>query len=371
MSDAAHLLSDILGFVISIFSIYIGQRKANAKMSFGYHRAEVIGALVSVNIIWGLTLWLFYEATMRMFSNEPVDGLVMLITAVLGFFFNIIMGLILSYQGIDHSMHSHSHDDKHSHSHVDHGHDNELVIKKVLLNPGENYDDGHGHVHEEGHDHSHDDGHGHSHDDGHGHSHDDVKTGHHGKDEHGHSHEKPKSSNKTKKENDNHGHSHGDEEEDDEEENINVRAALIHVLGDAIQNLGVVVAGLIIYFCPHLSIADPICTYIFSIIVLITTMGVMQRCLSVLMEEAPLKMDIDQLQRDFEALEGGVKCHDLHVWALSHSKLSLSCHLISHEPQKTLERALSLCKNVYKIKHCTIQVEETGGDNICDDHGIH
>ncbi len=65
MSDAAHMLSDILGFLISIASIIISQRKANASMSFGYHMAEVIGALVSVNIIWGLTMWLFYEATER------------------------------------------------------------------------------------------------------------------------------------------------------------------------------------------------------------------------------------------------------------------------------------------------------------------
>ena len=88
------------------------------------------------------------------------------------------------------------------------------------------------------------------------------------------------------------------------------------------------------------------------------------------MEEAPIKMDIEKLKKDFEALEGGVECHDLHVWALSHSKLSLSCHLTSKDPQKTLERALSLCKNIYKIKHCTIQVEEFG-NQVCGDHDLH
>ena len=61
MSDAAHLLSDFLGFIISIVSIYISRQEASKNMSYGYHRAEVIGALVSVNLIWGLTIWLFYE----------------------------------------------------------------------------------------------------------------------------------------------------------------------------------------------------------------------------------------------------------------------------------------------------------------------
>jgi zinc transporter 2 len=342
MSDAAHLLSDILGFIISIFSIYISQRKANSQMSYGYHRAEVIGALVSVNIIWGLTIWLFYEATLRVITSEPVDGFIMLITAVLGFVFNIIMGLILSYQGIDHQMHGHSHDEDegHGHSHGAEGHSHELVDKKEeekgLLVNGKKQE-AHAHAHDEK-------------DPNHAHSHDVKKAA------------------TPAKTSGNHGHSH----DEDEEENINIRAALIHVIGDAIQNLGVVIAGIIIYYQPTWSIADPICTYVFSVIVLFTTIRIMKQCISVLMEEAPIKMDIDQLKLDFEKIEGVIECHDLHVWALSHSKLSLSCHLTSSTPQASLTHALNLCRNKYKIKHCTIQVEESDGTNICDDdHGIH
>ncbi len=100
MSDAAHLLSDFLGFMISIVSIYISRRKATDKMSFGYHRAEVIGALVSVNIIWGLTIWLLYEASLRLVYQQPVNGFIMLVTAVIGFLFNVVMGLVLMSQGI-------------------------------------------------------------------------------------------------------------------------------------------------------------------------------------------------------------------------------------------------------------------------------
>jgi zinc transporter 2 len=100
MSDAAHLLSDLLGFLISIVSIYISRRKATDKMSFGYHRAEVIGALVSVNIIWGLTFWLLYEASLRIIYKQEVNGFYMLLTAIIGFIFNVVMGLTLMQQGI-------------------------------------------------------------------------------------------------------------------------------------------------------------------------------------------------------------------------------------------------------------------------------
>lgn len=66
MTDAAHLLSDFSGFLISIFSIWIGTRPASKNMSYGYHRAEIIGALGSVVFIWGLTIWLLWEALMRL-----------------------------------------------------------------------------------------------------------------------------------------------------------------------------------------------------------------------------------------------------------------------------------------------------------------
>jgi zinc transporter 2 len=66
MTDAAHLFSDVSGFFISIFSLWLAKREANKTLSFGYSRAEVIGALASVILIWGLTIWLIYEAIDRM-----------------------------------------------------------------------------------------------------------------------------------------------------------------------------------------------------------------------------------------------------------------------------------------------------------------
>jgi cation diffusion facilitator family transporter len=66
--------------------------------------------------------------------------------------------------------------------------------------------------------------------------------------------------------------------------NINVRAALIHVSGDLIQNVGVLIAAIVIYFKPEWQFLDPICTFIFSIIVLFTTIKVMKDILNVIME---------------------------------------------------------------------------------------
>ena len=80
-----------------------------------------------------------------------------------------------------------------------------------------------------------------------------------------------------------HGHSH-DVKDRGHKENINVKAAFIHVIGDFVQSLGVFTAALIIYFKPEWKIVDPICTFIFSVLVLCTTISILRNTMNVLME---------------------------------------------------------------------------------------
>jgi solute carrier family 30 (zinc transporter), member 2 len=110
ITDAAHMLSDVAGFMISYFAIYMGSRPGNHKMSFGYHRAEILGALASVLLIWGLIIWLFVEAIHRIIDPEEIDGEYMLITACVGLVFNFIAIFTL-----------HSCGGGHGHCHHDHG----------------------------------------------------------------------------------------------------------------------------------------------------------------------------------------------------------------------------------------------------------
>ena len=77
---------------------------------------------------------------------------------------------------------------------------------------------------------------------------------------------------------------------------MNLRAAAIHVIGDMIQSVGVLIAAIFIYFNPSWSIIDPVCTFIFSIIVFFTTIGVAKDCISVLMEGVPAEVDLEKLE---------------------------------------------------------------------------
>jgi zinc transporter 2 len=123
--------------------------------------------------------------------------------------------------------------------------------------------------------------------------------------------------------------------------NLNMDAAFIHLLGDCIQSIGVIIASVIIYFRPEAWWCDPLCTYIFVLIVMFTTIPVVKRCLVILMEGTPEKFDVKQLTADIWALntEGNVNIidvHDLHVWSISYGKNAMTVHIKSHTPLHTL-----------------------------------
>ena len=104
MSDATHLLSDLAGFLISLFSLIVAMKPANRDFTFGYHRFEVLGALASILIIWGLTIWLLMAAIWRIQHPNPIVGFLMVCIAAGGLVFNIIMNRVLAYNPVVNSM---------------------------------------------------------------------------------------------------------------------------------------------------------------------------------------------------------------------------------------------------------------------------
>jgi Co/Zn/Cd efflux system component len=74
MTDAAHLLSDVASFCISLFAVWLASKPANSLLTFGWYRIELLGAIASVILIWILTGVLVYEAVQRIIDPEEVDG---------------------------------------------------------------------------------------------------------------------------------------------------------------------------------------------------------------------------------------------------------------------------------------------------------
>lgn len=99
ISDALHMFADVGAFFLSIIAMKIGMRPKTSKMSYGYRRAEILGALASSVTLWVLCLIIIYEAITRMFHPEEVRGLVVFFVATAGLIANIAMMKILhSYQ---------------------------------------------------------------------------------------------------------------------------------------------------------------------------------------------------------------------------------------------------------------------------------
>ncbi|KAI9919108.1 hypothetical protein PsorP6_012079 [Peronosclerospora sorghi] len=317
MTDAAHLLSDVAGFCISLFAIWVSTLPASNRLSFGFQRAEVIGAVMSVLIIWVLTGVLVYAAVERFTEclqpnpREHVNGKLMFIVACIGLVVNLILMQILG--------HGHSHGGGGGHGHS-HGRESEHHAH------GSSEEKGHGHVHGKGHSH------------GNGHS--------HGKEHHGHDDEDLENGTKQLK------------VSKKTLENLNVQAAYIHALGDFIQSVGVCIAGGLIWYNPTWQIADPIATFVFSLLVLGTTVGIVRDSVHVLMEGTPNGIHADEIERGLRGCSSVVAVHDLHIWSLSAGLPSLSVHLVSDDAEAALHAAQRYLLSM-GITHTTIQIEKT------------
>jgi len=295
MSDATHLLSDLAGFLISLFSLIVAMKPADRNFTFGYHRFEVLGALASILIIWGLTVWLLIAAVGRIRHPNPIVGFLMVCIAAGGLLFNIIMNRILAYNPVVNSMDSGMGAiKKGSADETDLNNENNLSEK--LLN-------------------------------------DDNKNGF--------SDEELEHNLKA------------DDNPVIRAAYIHILGDMIQSAGVLIAAL------IIYFFQdtnPQVRIVDPICTFGFAIVVLCTTFPVSRDCFYVLLESTPRDLDIESLYEELNKIEGVISVHDIHLWNISIGRPCIALHIICKSPKDALKKATQICKD-YGIKHCTIQTE--------------
>ncbi|XP_022606672.1 zinc transporter 2-like [Seriola dumerili] len=272
MTDAAHLLTDFGSILISIFSLWLSSRPQTQTMTFGWHRAEILGMSLSVVSIWAVTAVLVLSAAQRITDGDyDIDSQIMLITSGCAVGVNVLMVLILHQSGASHG---------HSHG----------FSSSRLQRDGERRR--HGHTH------------------GHG--------------------------------------------------NASVKAAFIHVVGDLLQSVGVLLAATIIHFWPEYKVADPICTLLFSVLVLATTFPVTRDVFRILMEATPQDINVNTVRELVLSVRGVVAVHSLHTWSLSMTHSLLSVHAVTEEDADTqivLLKATELLRSEFGFSKITIQVE--------------
>ncbi|WMV36549.1 hypothetical protein MTR67_029934 [Solanum verrucosum] len=299
LTDAAHLLSDVAAFAISLFSLWASGWEANPRQSYGFFRIEILGALVSIQMIWLLAGILVYEAIARLIHDTgEVQGFLMFIVSAFGLGVNLIMAFLLG------------HHDVHGHNHKEHTHD----IHGISVSRH--------HHHNEG-----------------------PSNQAHNADHHT---AVPLLKDSCESEG----------EKKKKQWNINVQGAYLHVLGDCIQSIGVMIGGAIIWYKPEWKIIDLICTLIFSVIVLATTIKMIRNILEVLMESTPREIDATTLEKGLCEMEEVAAIHELHIWAITVGKVLLACHVnIKPDADMVLDKVVDYIRREYNISHVTIQIE--------------
>ncbi|KAM6171797.1 proton-coupled zinc antiporter SLC30A8 [Erethizon dorsatum] len=252
VTDATHLLVDLTSFLLSLFSLWLSSRPPSKRLNFGWHRAEVPGAPLSILCIWVLTGVLMHLVSERLLHPDcQTQATLVIIVAGCAVVANAVISVLL-HQGCL------------------------------------------------------------------GHNHKEVQA------------------------------------------NARVRIAFVCALGDVFQSISVLISALIIYFKPDYKIANPICAFVFSILVLGSTITILKDFTILLIEGVPKGLNYNGVKELILAVDGVASMHSLHVWSLRVNQVILSVHVAtaaswdSQIVQRGVARALSNSLTVHSL---TIQME--------------
>src|SRR5256885_7546921 len=140
---------------------------------------------------------------------------------------------------------------------------------------------------------------------------------------------------------------------------LNVRAATMHVFGDVIVSVGVIVAGIIILLTGW-TLVDPLLSVGIAVLIAFGAWNILRETTDILLEAVPRDISLTHLVDDMKQVEGVKDVHDLHVWCIASGMYALSCHtLINDLPPSgsspILQSLSSMLSEKYHIGHATIQ----------------
>lgn len=142
---------------------------------------------------------------------------------------------------------------------------------------------------------------------------------------------------------------------------LNVRAAFVHMLGDAVGSVGIVIGAVVIRYTGWQRI-DPLLSIAIGLLIVWTAWDIVKESLNILLEGLPRGMRLGDVVRTIRAVEGVRDVHDLHVWSLGSSVHALSCHVLIDDLPPSSSEAILRCINEelerrLHIHHTTIQFE--------------
>jgi cobalt-zinc-cadmium efflux system protein len=141
--------------------------------------------------------------------------------------------------------------------------------------------------------------------------------------------------------------------------NLNMRAALLHVLGDLLGSVAALIAGIVV-LTTGATVADPLLSMLVGGLILRSTLGVLRESTLVLLDSVPTEVDYTRVGMALASIDGVLSVHDLHVWALVPGRHAVSAHLLISRVEawpQILHDAREALKQVFGIDHVTLQPE--------------
>ncbi|WP_067956792.1 cation diffusion facilitator family transporter [Nitrosopumilus sp. Nsub] len=245
IADSFHLLIDFSAIAIALLAFKIAQRPHNLKMTFGFHRAEIVAAFINGISLLIMAGFILHEAYDRITAPQEIETNFLLVFASVGLLANIVMALILK-------------EDSHT--------------------------------------------------------------------------------------------------------NLNVKGSYLHVLGDLVSSVGVVVGTLLIIYFDAMVI-DSIISIGIAILVAHSGIRLSKKCLHIFMEGTPEKINLADIENELEKLDEIINVHDLHIWTLTSNMHAMSVHVkvrdsAVHHINEILKKINQIMQEKFGITHCTIQIED-------------
>ncbi len=416
VADAFHMLNDVLSLCVGLWAVKVAnQRGSSNKYTYGWQRAETLGALVNGVFLVALCVTIFLDAIQRFFEPQEVSQpMVMLIVGCLGLGSNLL-GLVLFHDhSHSHGAGGHSHGDEESTAHAGHDHAGEhshshehlgestgvgsplkqkpstqsrqgrsqrkhsrassrpylpgfndiptsphAIRNSIMYRSNVPPIDSDAEDEEEPEENAADDQ-----DLSIQQSHDQTTALINGAqgigygaiaaskvDHTTHFHAQPKV--------DENGHSHAD---------LNMRGIFLHVMGDALGNIGVIATAHVIWLSdwPGRFYFDPAISLVITCIILASAIPLCKAASRILLQAVPDDIDVEEIRADIESLPDVIGVHHLHVWQLSDTKKVASLHVmvgfVDSQGQGSarymgLASEINSCLRAYGISSSTVQPE--------------
>ncbi|KAE9411036.1 cation efflux protein [Gymnopus androsaceus JB14] len=351
VADSFHMLNDVMSLIVALYAIKLtAQSATDSRYSYGWHRAEILAALVNGVFLLALCFSISLEALERFFSTPDIKPRLVVVVGSLGLASNIV-GLFLFQE------HGHSHGDSHlpvpssnTNTPLASGKDTphaqspnaprsrsgsfsslyghpaatraslvhtaqELAHSSEVLNSSEATDDA-------------------------------TMTN-----------ERtsllPSHDNSSSHHAQTHGHSHAG--------SMNMRALVLHVLGDALGNIGVIATGLVIWLSSwsFKYYFDPVISLVITVIIFSSALPLVRSASFILLQGVPSTISLDEVRSSILAVEGVLSLHELHVWQLSETKVVASVHVMTSRKHDFMPVASKIREALHHhgIHSSTIQPE--------------